>query len=71
MKQYLIVVEKTKTGYSAHSPDILGCIATGKTEKGVEQKMKQAIEFHLEGLRKEKIHLPQAKTYSKYLEVTA
>ncbi len=51
--KYLIVIEKTQTGYSAFSPDLDGCVATGSTRKEVEQAMKEAIEFHLEGLRQE------------------
>ncbi|VEN74715.1 hypothetical protein EPICR_40302 [Candidatus Desulfarcum epimagneticum] len=48
--KYLIVVEKTKTGFSAYSPDIDGCIATGATTEEVEKNIKEALEFHLEGL---------------------
>ena len=51
--QYQIVIEKTGTGYSAHSPDLDGCVATGATKQEVEQNMREAIEFHLEGLRHE------------------
>ena len=49
--KYLIIVEKTNTGYSAYSPDLDGCVATGGTREEVEQAMREAIEFHLEGLR--------------------
>ena len=48
MKKYLIVVEKTGTGYSAYSPDLDGCVATGKTREEVEREMQEAIAFHLE-----------------------
>ena len=47
---YSIVVEKTETGFSAYSPDLPGCIATGSTQQEVEKKMGEAIEFHFEGL---------------------
>jgi predicted RNase H-like HicB family nuclease len=50
MKKYLIVVEKTGTGYSAYSPDLDGCVATGTTREEVESQMREAIEFHLEGM---------------------
>ena len=69
--KYLIVVEKTNTGYSAFSPDIDGCVATGRTQKEVEKNMQEAIEFHLEGLALEKLSLPQPQCYSNYLEITA
>jgi predicted RNase H-like HicB family nuclease len=51
--RYLIVIEESKTGYSAHSPDLLGCVATGRTRSAVEKTMRAAIEFQLEGLREE------------------
>ncbi len=67
--KYLIVIEETKTGFSAYSPDIDGCVATGKTRKDVENNMQQAMEFHLEGLRLEKQTIPHSHTYANYLEV--
>jgi predicted RNase H-like HicB family nuclease len=67
MKKYLIVIEKTKTGFSAYSPDISGCIATGKTKKDVEQNMYEAIQFHLDGLKKDGLQLPQNNTESEML----
>ncbi len=51
MKKYLIVIEKTDTGCSAYSPDLPGCVATGETREETEREMKEAIEFHVEGLR--------------------
>ena len=68
--KYLIVVEKTGTGYSAYSPDIDGCVATGSTKGEVEKNMKEAIEFHLEGLKLEKQEIPRPNSYSDYLEVS-
>lgn len=53
-KKYSIVIEKTDTGYSAYSPDIAGCIATGETKQEVGKNIRAAIEFHLEGLTIEK-----------------
>ena len=52
MSRYLIVIEETGTGYSAYSPDLPGCIATDTTRDGVEREMHDAIEFHLDGLRR-------------------
>lgn len=69
--KYLIVIEATNTGYSAYSPDIDGCVATGKTKREVENNMREAIEFHLEGLSLENIEKPKPHSYSNYLEVTA
>lgn len=51
MRKYLVVYEKTKTGYSAYVPDLPGVIATGKTRSIIEQNIFSAIQFHLEGLK--------------------
>lgn len=67
----LIVVEKTGTGYSAYSPDLPGCVATGATPEEVEREMKEAIDFHLDGLRAEGEAVPKPSTYSTYIEVPA
>ena len=69
--KYLIVVEKTETGFSAYSPDLLGCVATGATEEETEAKMKEAIAFHVEGLKQEGFPIPQPSTKSAYIEVAA
>jgi predicted RNase H-like HicB family nuclease len=50
VKRYRITVEETDTGYSAYSPDLDGCVATGKTREEVEREMRGAIAFHLEGM---------------------
>ncbi len=69
MKRYLILIEETATGYSAYSPDLDGCVATGATREEVEKNMQEAIEFHLEGLRAEGLDVPAPHTYSSYVEV--
>jgi predicted RNase H-like HicB family nuclease len=71
MKKYLIVVEKTETGYSAYSPDLDGCVATGKTHEEVEREMQEAIAFHLEGMAQSGEPIPEPRTYSAYIEVPA
>lgn len=71
MMQYLIVIEKTKTGYSAYSPDLPGCVSTGATREEVEQNMREAVEFHLDGLKLEGLEIPQPTTSSAYVEVAA
>src|SRR5450631_1339960 len=52
MSRYLIIIEETGTGYSAYSPDLPGCAATGAARDSVERQMHDAIEFHLDGLRR-------------------
>lgn len=69
--RYLIVIEKTDTGFSAYSPDLDGCVATGPTRDEVEQAMREAIEFHLDGLRQEGRPVPSAHAYSTYVDVPA
>ncbi len=71
MKKYLVVIEETPTGYSAYSPDLDGCTATGKTREEVEREMQEAIEFHLEGMAKNGDSIPEPRTYSRYVEVPA
>jgi predicted RNase H-like HicB family nuclease len=67
--KYLIVIERTGTGYSAYSPDLDGCVATGSTRLEVEQAMREAIEFHLEGLRRAGQPAPPPSAYSTYVDV--
>ena len=52
-QKYLIVIEKSETNFSAYSPDLPGCIATGKTREEAEEQMYEAIAFHLEGLEED------------------
>ena len=68
--QYLIVIEKTATGFSAYSPDLDGCVATGTTKDEVERNMHDAIEFHLEGMREEGYSVPLPSSYSTYVDVS-
>jgi len=67
--KYLIVIEATATGYSAYSPDVPGCVATGDTPEDVERQMKHAIRFHLDGLKHEGMKLPEPHTSSAYVEI--
>ena len=62
MQKFLIIFEKTETGFSAYAPDLPGCIATAKSRKLVEKQMFDAIQFHLEGLRESKFKIPETKT---------
>ena len=50
MTKYLVIIEKSETGYGAYVPDLPGCIATGETKETTEQNIHEAIQFHLEGL---------------------
>lgn len=69
--RYLIVIEATGTGYSAYSPDVDGCVATGRTRIEVEHEMRKAIEFHLDGLRQDGRPIPSPQASSAYVDVSA
>jgi len=71
MQRYLIVIEPTSTGFSAYSPDLPGCIATGTSRPDVERTMRDAIAFHLEGLRADGQPIPPGGTSATYVEVAA
>ena len=71
MRKYLVVVEKTKTGFSAFSPDLDGCIATGRTKAEVEQLMKESMQFHLEGMKEDGCRAHAPRSYPTYCEVFA
>ena len=69
--KYLVVIEQTETGYSAFSPDVDGCVATGETQDEVLHNMREALEFHLGGLRAEGYEVPAPSSVSAYVEVAA
>lgn len=69
--KYLIVVEQTSTGFSAYSPDIPGCVSAGRTEEEIEANMKEAIAFHVDGLRREGLPVPIPSTKTAYVEIPA
>ncbi len=71
MKKYLVVYEKTKTGYSAYAPDLPGVIATGKTKNVVERNIFEAINFHIEGLKEEKLPIPKSQAEGEVLVFAA
>jgi predicted RNase H-like HicB family nuclease len=71
MKKYLVVVEQTPTGFSAYSPDLPGCIATGSSQDEVEREMREAIQFHIEGLRIEGQPVPEPRSYPAFCDVAA
>ena len=67
----LVVIEQTSTGFAAYSPDVDGCVATGATREEVERTMREAVEFHLEGLRAEGEDVPAPHSYATVIEVAA
>ena len=69
MSRYLIIIEDTETGFSAYSPDLPGCVSTGSTRAEVERNMKEAIEFHLDGLREEGMPIPTPRSEAAYCDI--
>lgn len=69
--KYLVIIEKTDTGYSAYSPDLEGCVATGQSETEVRKIMQEAISFHLDGLKEEGFPPPLPHSHSVYLDIPA
>ncbi len=70
MQRFLVVIEGNgKTNYSAYSPDIPGCVATGATRPECEEAMREAIAFHLESLREHGEPIPQPVSDATYIEV--
>ncbi len=70
MYRYPIIIERSKRNYSAFSPDLPGCVATGATIKETLSNMRSAIKFHVEGLKKEGAEILQPSTKVKYIEIS-
>jgi len=71
MHRFLIVIEKAGKNYSAYSPDLPGCVATGKTREETEERMHEAIEMHIHGLIEDGMPVPKSSSSATYLAVRA
>lgn len=69
--KYAVVIEQADSNYSAYVPDLNGCVATGSTIEDVERKIREAIEFHLEGLKEDGLSVPAPSSSVDYVEVAA
>ncbi len=69
MYRFLVVIEKAEGNYSAYSPDLPGCVATGATREEAEQNMHEAIELHLQGLKEDGLSIPQSTSFAEYIAV--
>jgi predicted RNase H-like HicB family nuclease len=69
MYRFLIVVEKAEGNYSAYSPDLPGCVATGATREEAEHNMRSAVEMHVHGLIEDKMPIPEPTSVAEYVEV--
>ncbi len=71
MKKYLIIIEKSRSGFGAYSPDLPGCVAVGATRREVKKLLREAMSLHLKGLKEDGIKVPLPSTQAEYLEVAA
>ena len=69
--RYAVVIEKAENNYAAYVPDLLGCVATGKTIEETEQQIREAIEIHLRGIREDELPIPEPSSQVEYIEVAA
>jgi len=69
MYRFLVVYEKANKNYSAYSPDLPGCAATGVTREEAEKNMYEAIEMHIQGLLEDKLAIPESKSFAEYMAV--
>ena len=69
MYRFLVVIEKADGNYSAYSPDLPGCAATGATREEAEQNMHEAIELHLQGLKEDWLFIPQSTSFAEYVAI--
>ena len=69
--RYAVVIEKAESNYSAYVPDLPGCVATGKSIQEVEAEIREAIAFHIEGLREDGSLVPVPSSQVEYIEIAA
>ncbi|HXS42923.1 MAG TPA: type II toxin-antitoxin system HicB family antitoxin [Stellaceae bacterium] len=66
--RYAVVIEKAESNYSAYVPDLPGCVATGSSVKEVEKEIRDAIRFHIEGLKEDGLPVPAPSSIAEYVE---
>jgi predicted RNase H-like HicB family nuclease len=66
--RYAVVIEKAEGNYSAYVPDLPGCVATGETVVAVEQEIREAIRFHIDGLKADGLAVPEPTSIAEYVE---
>jgi predicted RNase H-like HicB family nuclease len=71
MHRFLIVIEKADGNYSAYSPDLPGCVATGKPRDQVARNTHAAIDLHVRGLLEDKLPVPQSRSFAEYIAIPA
>jgi predicted RNase H-like HicB family nuclease len=68
-KQYLVVLERTDRNYGAYSPDLPGCVATGRTAEETLLLMREAVELHVRGLEEDGLPVPEPTSTASYVSV--
>jgi predicted RNase H-like HicB family nuclease len=71
MRRYMVVVERGPTSWGAHAPDLPGCIAVGETREDVLRLIREAIEFHIDGLKQDGLPVPPPSSEGEFVEVGA
>lgn len=71
MYRFLVVIEKADGNYSAYSPDLPGCVATGKTREQAARNMHSAIQMHVRGLLEDRLPVPQGRSSAEYVAIPA
>ena len=69
MHRFLVIIEKAEGNYSAYSPDLPGCIATGATREDAERNMREAIDMHVRGLLEDNLPIPETTSFAAYVAV--
>lgn len=69
--RYAVVIEKAEGNYSAYVPDLPGCVATGSMVAEAEEQIREAISFHLDGLREDGLPIPEPTSKVEYIELAA
>lgn len=69
--RYAVVIEKVASNYSAYVPDLPGCVATGDTREDAEREIREAIRFHLDGLREDGVQPPPPSSHVEYVDIAA
>ena len=69
--RYAVVIEQADSNYSAYVPDLPGCVAAGATVKETEDEIREAIEFHIQGMKEDGLPVPSPSSAVEYIEVAA
>ena len=69
--RYAVVIERAESNYSAYVPDLPGCVAAGSTIKEAENEIREAIKFHIDGMKEDGLPIPVPSSSVEYVEVAA